>query len=191
VIYERCSIPDVILCKPKVFEDARGYFTETFRQDQLDAFLGFKINFCQDNQSMSTYGVVRGLHFQRPPFAQTKLVRVLQGKILDVAVDVRRNSPSFGKHVSVVLSEENKHQLLVPRGFAHGFAVLSEKAVFAYKCDQYYAPEHEAGIFYKDEQLNIDWQLPAEAVLTSEKDRLLPSFEQANCFEASSKLYSL
>ena len=136
--FKRLGIPEVILCQPQVFGDDRGYFSETFKQQSLDEFLGFNITFCQDNESKSAFGVLRGLHYQLPPFAQTKLVRVIKGKVLDVAVDIRKGSPTFGKHVAIELSETNKKQLLVPRGFAHGFVVLSEIAIFQYKCDNFY-----------------------------------------------------
>ena len=154
--FTRLSIPDVILCEPQVFGDERGYFSETFRQDTLEEFLGYNIPFCQDNESKSSFGVLRGLHYQLPPFAQTKLVRVIQGVVLDVAVDIRKGSPTFGQHIAVELTAENKKQLLVPRGFAHGFVVLSEEAVFAYKVDNYYSPESDRGIAFNDEFLNID-----------------------------------
>jgi dTDP-4-dehydrorhamnose 3,5-epimerase len=146
----RLAIPDVILCEPQVIGDDRGYFTETFRQDKLEDFLGYKIKFCQDNESKSFYGVLRGLHYQLSPHAQTKLVRVITGSVLDVAVDIRKGSPSFGKHVVAELTGENKKQLLVPRGFAHGFVALSEEATFAYKVDNYYSPECDRGIAFKE-----------------------------------------
>ncbi|MFW2602062.1 dTDP-4-dehydrorhamnose 3,5-epimerase, partial [Aliarcobacter butzleri] len=159
MIFLKTSIPDVVVIEPKVHGDARGYFVETFRADKLEEFLGYKINFCQDNESKSSKGVLRGLHYQLAPFAQTKLVRVIKGKVLDVAVDIRKNSPTFGKYVAVLLSAENKKQLLVPRGFAHGFVVLEDDTVFAYKVDNYYSPECDRGIAYDDESLNIDWIL--------------------------------
>lgn len=189
MIFERCSIPDVVICKPQVFKDQRGYFMETFRQDQLDEYLGFKIDFCQDNESQSQFGVLRGLHYQKSPFSQTKLVRVIAGRILDVAVDMRKDSATFGKHVAVELSDTNKHQLLVPRGFAHGFVVLSEYAVFHYKCDQYYAPEFEEGVLYNDPKLNINWELDEEDLILSDKDLKLPLFEAASAFKESIILY--
>jgi len=154
--FTRLTIPDVILCEPEVFGDDRGYFIESFRQDKLDAFLGYSINFCQDNESKSSYGVLRGLHYQLAPYAQTKLVRVIQGSVLDVAVDIRKGSPTFGQHVVVVLTAKNKKQLLVPRGFAHGFIVLSTEAIFAYKVDNYYSPECDRGIAFDDATLAID-----------------------------------
>ncbi|RXG13088.1 dTDP-4-dehydrorhamnose 3,5-epimerase [Leeuwenhoekiella aestuarii] len=190
MLFERCNIPDVVLCKPTVFKDQRGYFMETFRQDQLDAFLGFKIDFCQDNESQSQFGVLRGLHYQKPPFSQTKLVRVIAGRILDVAVDLRKDSATFGKHVAVELSATNKYQLLVPRGFAHGFVVLSENAVFNYKCDAYYAPDSEEGVFYNDPLLNINWSLNEADLILSDKDLSLPLFEAAAAFKESDTLYT-
>ena len=155
----RTAIHDVVICEPTVRGDKRGYFIETFRQDKLNEFLGFSIDFCQDNESKSSFGVLRGMHYQLPPFAQTKLVRVIKGKVLDVAVDIRKGSPTFGKHVAVELSEENKKQLFIPRGFAHGFIVLSDEAILAYKVDNYYNPTSEEGLNYNDPQLNIDWKI--------------------------------
>jgi len=168
--FERQSIPDVVLVKPKVFGDDRGYFVETFRQDKFEAFLGYKVDFCQDNESRSSKGVMRGLHFQTPPYSQSKLVRAIEGRVLDVAVDIRVGSPTYGQYVAAELSAENKHQLFVPRGFAHGFAVLSETAIFAYKVDNYYAPNNDSGLAFDDESLGIDWQLPSEELLLSDKD---------------------
>lgn len=164
------SIPDVIICEPIVHGDARGYFVETFREDKLEEFLGFKVNFCQDNESKSSKGVLRGLHYQIPPFSQTKLVRVISGRVLDVAVDIRRNSPTFGQHIAVELSEENKKQLFIPVGFAHGFVVLSKEATFAYKVDNYYSLECDRGIAFDDKDLAIDWKLEKEELKLSEKD---------------------
>ena len=174
----RQNIPDVILCKPKVFGDERGYFVETFRQDALEDFLGYSVKFCQDNESMSSKGVLRGLHFQHPPHAQSKLVRVIEGKVLDVAVDIRKGSPTYGQSVVVELSAENKKQLFIPRGFAHGFVVLSETAVFAYKCDNYYAPQSDAGLAFIDPALEIDWQLSEEVFQLSEKDLKQPMLDE-------------
>ena len=187
--FKRLAIPDVILCEPAVFGDDRGYFSETFRQDKLDDFLGFKINFSQDNESKSSYGVLRGLHYQLVPHAQTKLVRVIQGIVLDVAVDIRKGSPTFGKHVAVELTAENKKQLLVPRGFAHGFVVLSKEAIFAYKVDNYYSPECDRGIAFNDESLGIDWQLKTSDLQLSAKDTQQPLFKDATYFNHSIKLY--
>lgn len=174
----RQAIPDVILIEPEIHGDARGYFVETFRQDKLEAFLGHDLGFCQDNESRSSRGVLRGLHFQLAPFAQTKLVRVLEGEVLDVAVDIRTGSPSYGQHVAVRLSGDNKQQLLIPRGFAHGFVVLSETALFAYKVDNYYAPDCDRGIAFNDPALAIDWQLPAADLQLSAKDRVQPLLAQ-------------
>lgn len=152
----RTNIPDVVIIEPVVHGDERGYFVETFRTDKLETFLGYKINFCQDNESKSSRGVLRGLHYQLAPAAQTKLVRVIAGRVLDVAVDIRKGSPTFGKHVAVELSAENKRQLLVPRGFAHGFVVLEDDTIFAYKVDNYYSPENDRGIAFDDATLGID-----------------------------------
>lgn len=168
--FTRSAIPDVVIIEPKVHGDSRGYFVETFRADKLEEFLGFKINFCQDNESKSSKGVLRGLHYQLPPHAQTKLVRVIKGRVLDVAVDIRKNSPTFGQHVAVELSAENKKQLLVPRGFAHGFVVLEDDTIFAYKVDNYYSPECDRGIAFDDKNLNIDWILNHNELNLSAKD---------------------
>ena len=170
----RTKIEDVIIIEPVVHGDERGYFVETFREDKLSEFLGYKINFCQDNESKSSRGVLRGLHYQLAPAAQTKLVRVITGRVLDVAVDIRKGSPTFGKHVAVELSAENKRQLLVPRGFAHGFVVLEDDTVFAYKVDNYYSPENDRGILFSDEALGIDWQVAADELLLSAKDKVQP-----------------
>ncbi len=181
--FTRLTIPDVILCEPEVFGDDRGYFIESFRQDKLDAFLGYSINFCQDNESKSSYGVLRGLHYQLAPYAQTKLVRVIQGSVLDVAVDIRKGSPTFGQHVAVVLTAKNKKQLLVPRGFAHGFIVLSKEAIFAYKVDNYYSPECDRGIAFDDATLAIDWQLKTSDLQLSIKDLKQPLFKDIDYFQ--------
>ena len=173
------SIKDVILIEPTIHGDDRGYFIETFRQDMLEEAIGYKVNFVQDNESRSTKGVLRGLHYQLPPFTQAKLVRVIEGKVLDVAVDLRESSPTFGQHTSVELTAQNKHQLFVPHGFAHGFVVLSDSATFAYKVDNYYVPEHDRGIAFDDKELKIDWQLLAEELQLSDKDRVLPSLANA------------
>ena len=166
------TIRDVLLIEPVVHSDERGYFVETFKQNLLDKALGYKVNFIQDNESKSTSkGVLRGLHFQSPPFTQNKLVRVIKGEVLDVAVDIRRNSPTFGKYVSVELSEKNKQQLFIPGGFAHGFIVLSEGAIFAYKVDAYYSAEHEEGIAYNDKDINIDWRILESEIILSKADQ--------------------
>ena len=163
------SIDGVVILEPKVFRDARGYFFESFSQREFEEKIR-KIDFVQDNESMSSYGVIRGLHFQRPPFTQSKLVRCVKGRVLDVAVDIRKGSPTYGQHVAVELSEWNHRQFFVPRGFAHGFSVLSEIAVFQYKCDTSYTPEADGGISIKDETLGINWQIPVEKAILSEKD---------------------
>ena len=165
------AIDGVVIIEPKVFKDQRGYFFESFSQREFEAKVR-KINFVQDNESMSCYGVMRGLHFQRPPYTQSKLVRCVKGKVLDVAVDIRKGSPTYGQHVAVELSEDNHLQFFVPRGFAHGFAVLSDTAVFQYKCDNFYAPQADGGISIKDESLGIDWKIPTDMAILSEKDTL-------------------
>ena len=171
---KKTEIEGVLIIEPKVFGDARGYFFESFSQRDFDEkvapILGHKVNFVQDNESMSTYGVMRGLHFQRPPFTQSKLVRCVKGAVLDVAVDIRKGSPTYGQHVAVELTEDNHRQFFVPRGFAHGFAVLSETAVFQYKCDEFYHPEADGGVSILDNSLEIDWRIPTEKALLSEKD---------------------
>lgn len=189
--FERTEIPDVVICKPKVFGDHRGYFMESFRADRLESFLGYKVNFCQDNESSSAYGVLRGLHYQLPPYPQSKLVRVLEGTVIDVAVDMRKGSPTFGKSVAVELSAANKKQLFIPRGFAHGFVVLSETARFFYKCDNYYAPEVDSGVAFNDPELGIDWKLEADKLLLSDKDQKQPLLKEASCFDFSKNLYEL
>ena len=178
--FTRTAIPDVVIIEPKVHGDSRGYFVETFRTDKLEEFLGYQINFCQDNESKSSKGVLRGLHYQLPPHAQTKLVRVISGRVLDVAVDIRKNSPTFGKYVAVELSGENKKQLLIPRGFAHGFLVLEDDTVFAYKVDNYYSPECDRGIAFDDKNLNIDWILNHNELNLSAKDTKQPKLNETN-----------
>ena len=185
----RTTIEDVIIVEPMVHGDERGYFVETFRQDKLEEFLGFKVNFCQDNESKSSRGVLRGLHYQLSPFAQTKLVRVIKGRVLDIAVDIRKNSPTFGQHVAVELSEENKRQLFVPRGFAHGFVVLEDDTVFAYKVDNYYSPENDRGILFDDAKINIDWKVKPSVLKLSEKDTKQPLLKDADLFEYGVNLY--
>lgn len=168
------ALEGVLIIEPKIFMDARGYFFESFSQREFDEkvtpLLGHKVTFVQDNESMSSYGVMRGLHYQKMPYTQSKLVRVVKGSVLDVAVDIRKGSPTFGQHVAVELTEANHRQFFVPRGFAHGFAVLSDTAIFQYKCDNFYHPEADAGINIKDESLDIDWRIPVEDALLSEKD---------------------
>lgn len=172
------EISGLVIIEPKVFGDHRGYFFESFSQRDFDASVR-EVRFVQDNESKSSYGVLRGLHFQKPPHAQSKLVRVVKGRVLDVAVDIRRGSPTFGKHVAVELSDENHRQFFIPRGFAHGFVVLSEEVIFQYKCDDFYAPECEGAIAWDDPALGIDWGIPAEDVILSEKDRNHPRLKDA------------
>ena len=167
----KTKLDGVVIIEPKIFGDARGYFFESFSQREFEEKVR-KINFVQDNESMSSYGVMRGLHFQRPPFTQSKLVRRVKGAVLDVAVDIRKGSPTYGQHVAVELTEDNHRQFFVPRGFAHGFAVFSENAIFQYKCDNFYAPQADGGISIVDESLGIDWKIPTDKALLSEKDTL-------------------
>lgn len=167
----KTKLDSVVIIEPKIFGDARGYFFESFSQREFEEKVR-KINFVQDNESMSSYGVMRGLHFQSPPFTQSKLVRCVKGAVLDVAVDIRKGSPTYGQHVAVELTEYNHRQFFVPRGFAHGFAVLSKTAIFQYKCDNFYAPQADGGVSIKDENLGIDWQIPTDKALLSEKDTL-------------------
>jgi dTDP-4-dehydrorhamnose 3,5-epimerase len=186
----KTNIEDVVIIEPRVFGDDRGYFFESFSEQW------FRKNICdthfvQDNESKSRYGVLRGLHFQKPPYAQSKLVRVVTGKVLDVAVDIRKGSPTFGQHVSVLLTEENKRQFFVPRGFAHGFVVLSEEAIFQYKCDNYYAPKTEGAIIFNDPDLAIDWQIDHSDILLSEKDKQHQVLKDTNCeFDFSKDSYA-
>ena len=175
----KTAIPDVFIIEPSVFGDNRGYFLESFNLEEFEQNV-CPIKFVQDNESKSTKGVLRGLHFQTPPFHQAKLVRCIEGRVMDVAVDIRKGSPTYGAHVAIELSGENKKQLFVPRGFAHGFSVLSETAVFAYKVDNTYAPEYDAGIKYDDKDLNINWGLAEEVVQLSEKDKNLSCFKDLN-----------
>lgn len=165
----KTKIEGIVIIEPRIFKDARGYFYESFSQKEFDEKV-MPIRFVQDNESMSTYGVMRGLHFQRPPFTQSKLVRCCRGAILDIAVDIRKGSPTYGQHVAIELTEENHRQLFIPRGFAHGFAVLSDVAVLQYKCDNFYAPQADAGIQLRDKDLGIDWKIPTENAILSEKD---------------------
>ena len=190
----KTAIKGVLIIEPKVFEDKRGYFFESFSQrefsEKVTPILGHSVNFVQDNESMSSYGVMRGLHFQRPPFTQSKLVRCVKGAVLDVAVDIRKGSPTYGQHVAVELTEGNHRQFFVPRGFAHGFAVLSETAVFQYKCDEFYHPEADGGINILDDSLGIDWHIPTEKANLSEKDTkhaLLKDFDSP--FDINVSLY--
>ncbi len=176
---EETPLKDCFLIKPKIFEDHRGIFLETYHRKRLAELTGIDAEFVQDNQSVSSYGVLRGLHYQKGDFAQTKIVRVIFGKVLDVVVDLRPDSPTFKKTYSVVLDDQNLHQLYVPQGFGHGFLTLSEKSVFAYKCDDYYRPGSEGGIIYNDPDLNIDWNFPEEKMILSDKDKNLPTFKEA------------
>ena len=185
------SIPEIVLIEPQVYGDERGYFVETFRQDLLEQAIGYKVLFVQDNESKSTKGVLRGLHFQLPPYAQSKLVRVIEGKVLDIAVDLRKGSPTYGQHVAVELSEQNKHQLFIPRSFAHGFVVLSDTATFVYKVDNYYAPQCDRGLAFDDPQLAIDWKLPKDSLQLSEKDTKQPKLsELAEVFDYLTDYYA-
>lgn len=175
----KTEIEGVVIIEPKILGDERGYFFESFNAAEFARKVGVNTVFVQDNESKSKYGVLRGLHFQKGEFAQSKLVRVVEGRVIDVAVDIRRGSPTFGKHVAVELSKENKRQLFISRGFAHGFAVLSEDAVFQYKCDNLYAPDHEGAIAWNDPKIGIDWQIRPEDVILSEKDRKHPTLDEA------------
>ena len=186
----KTKIDGVLIIEPRVFNDARGYFFESFSQREFDEkvapILGHTVNFVQDNESKSSYGVMRGLHFQRPPFTQSKLVRCVKGSVLDVAVDVRKGSPTYGQHVAEELTEDNHLAMFIPKGFAHGFAVLSETAVFQYKCDEFYHPESEGGISILDKTLNIDWRIPTDQAILSEKDikhSLLKDFDSPFQYE--------
>jgi dTDP-4-dehydrorhamnose 3,5-epimerase len=176
---EQTFIKDLVILTPDIFEDKRGYFYEAYNKSKFSG-LGIEIDFVQDNQSFSQRGTLRGLHYQNLPFAQTKLVRVMQGEIMDVAVDLRKDSPTYGKHFGIKLTSENKKQLLVPQGFAHGFSVLSETAVVLYKCDEFYNKQSEGGIRYDDETLNIDWGMDLKEAIVSEKDLVLPDFTDCN-----------
>ena len=180
--YKATDIKGVYILEPRVFNDARGYFMEAWKREEFEAHIG-KVDFLQDNESKSSKGVLRGLHFQKGAFSQAKLVRVIKGCVLDVAVDIRKSSPTFGQHVAVELSEDNKRQFFIPRGFAHGFLVLSDEAIFTYKVDNVYAPQAEAGICWNDPQLGIDWPVDPQQVLTSEKDLKLPLLCDAEVFE--------
>lgn len=185
----RTDIEEVVIIEPRIFEDARGYFFESFSQQIFEEKV-CKTTFVQDNESKSTFGVLRGLHFQKPPYAQSKLVRVIKGKVLDIAVDIRKNSPTFSHYVSVELSEENHLQLFVPRGFAHGFVVLSENVIFQYKCDNYYAPQSEGAIAWDDPELSIDWRISKDEVILSEKDKQNKLLKEAEwLFDYKENLY--
>lgn len=184
------ELEGAVILEPKFFADERGYFFESFSQKEFEKNV-LKTSFVQDNESRSTYGVLRGLHFQKAPDAQSKLVRVVKGKVLDVAVDIRKGSPSFGKHIVVELSEENKRQFFIPRGFAHGFVVLSEEAIFQYKCDNYYAPQSEGGLLWNDPMLEIDWQIPTDDIILSTKDIKNPLLKDSDyLFDYTENLYA-
>lgn len=180
--FKETEIKGVWIIEPKVFNDARGYFFEAWKKGEFEAHVG-PVDFLQDNESKSSYGVLRGLHYQKGEFSQAKLVRVIKGKVLDVAVDIRKSSPTFGKHVMVELSEDNKRQLFIPRGFAHGFLVLSPEAIFTYKVDNVYSPQHEASIRWNDEDINIQWPIDPRDVQTSEKDLKACSLSEAALFD--------
>ena len=185
----KTDIPGVVIIEPRVFNDARGYFFESFSQRDFEEQVR-EVKFVQDNESKSSYGVLRGLHFQKPPHAQSKLVRVVKGAVLDVAVDIRRGSPTFGKHVAVELTEDNHRQLFIPRGFAHGFVVLGDEVIFQYKCDAFYAPQSEGAIAWNDPDLGIDWRIPSEDILLSEKDKNHPCLKDAQwLFDYNEDLY--
>ena len=180
---------EVFILKPKVHLDERGYFTESYNEKEIEKVLGRKIGFCQDNQTFSKKGVLRGLHYQLPPFSQSKLVRVIEGKVLDIIVDIRKGSPTFGQHYSCELSAENQLQIFIPRGFAHGYITLSESSIFSYKVDNYYNKESEGSIAFDDPKLGIDWLLDPFTFLISEKDKLHPNLDQAQCFDFKKSLY--
>ncbi len=185
----KTAIDGVVIIEPRLFKDERGYFFESFSQKEFEEKV-CKTVFVQDNESKSSYGVLRGLHFQKPPFAQSKLVRVVRGAVLDVAVDIRKGSPTFGKHVAVELTAENHRQFFIPRGFAHGFSVLSQEVVFQYKCDNYYAPQSEGALAWDDPDLGIDWRIPAAEIVLSKKDKAHPRLKDADgVFDYSEKLY--
>ena len=175
----KTKIKDLCILEPKIFNDGRGYFLETYNEKRLKILIGKKYDFVQENESESSYGVIRGLHYQLEPYSQAKMVRVISGKVYDVALDLRENSPTFGEWLGVELSSENKKQVLIPKGFAHGFSVLSETAIFAYKCDEYYHPEAERGIIYNDPALAVDWKIKEEDKVLSKKDKLLPEMKKA------------
>ena len=185
----KSNIDEVVIIEPQIHSDSRGYFFESFNQKEFEEKV-CKTTFVQDNESKSSFGVLRGLHFQKPPFAQSKLVRVVKGAVLDVAVDIRTGSPTFGQHVSIELTEGNHRQFFIPRGFAHGFSVLSEEVIFQYKCDNLYAPQYEGAIAWDDPDLGIDWHIPKDKMLLSEKDKIHPRLKEAEwLFDYSDMLY--
>ena len=174
----RTDIPDLLIIEPDIYGDSRGYFFESFSRRKFEEATGIKVDFVQDNESRSSYGVVRGLHFQKSPYAQAKLVRVVRGRVRDIAVDLRPGSPTFGKYHAIELSEDDHRQFFIPKGFAHGFSVLSDDAVLQYKCDEYYAPESEGGIAWNDPDLDIDWQIPEDKMIISPKDQNHPTLKE-------------
>ena len=186
----KTAIEGMVIIEPRIFKDQRGYFFESFSQKEFNEKV-MPINFVQDNESMSSYGVMRGLHFQRPPYTQSKLVRCTKGKVLDVVVDIRKNSPTYGQHVAVELTEDNHRQFFIPRGFAHGFVVLTDEVIFQYKCDNFYAPQYEGAIAWNDPDLNIDWMVPADKIILSEKDTKHPRLKDAEwLFDYTEDLYT-
>ena len=187
----KTDIEGVVIIEPRLFRDGRGYFFESYSEKDFNAQVR-EVRFVQDNESKSSYGVLRGLHFQKPPYAQSKLVRVIRGAVLDVAVDIRKGSPTFGKHVAVELTEDNHRQFFIPRGFAHGFSVLTPEVIFQYKCDNFYAPQSEGALAWDDPDLGIDWRIPADRVILSEKDRHHPRLKDAEwLFDYNEELYFL
>ena len=186
----KTSIDGVVIIEPRLFKDARGYFFESFNQKEFEEKVCHTA-FVQDNESKSSYGVVRGLHFQKPPFAQSKLVRVVQGAVLDVAVDIRKGSPTFGQHIAVELTADNHRQFFIPRGFAHGFSVLSAEVIFQYKCDNFYTPQNEGAIAWDDPQIGVDWKIPADKAILSAKDAAHPMLKDCDClFDFNEDLYA-
>lgn len=183
------AIEDVVIIEPRLFKDERGYFFESFSQREFEEKIR-KISFVQDNESKSSYGVLRGLHFQKPPYAQSKLVRVIKGAVLDVAVDIRKGSPTFGKHVAIELTEENHLQLFIPRGFAHGFSVLSQDVIFQYKCDNFYAPQSEGALAWDDSDLNINWRIPTNQIILSEKDKHHEKLRMLHGYSITTQIYT-
>jgi len=183
------NIAGLFFLKPQIFTDSRGYFFESFSQQKFNELVGQEIIFVQDNESKSTYGVLRGLHFQKPPYCQSKLVRVVKGAVLDVAVDIRKGSPTFGQYEAVELNEENKLQFFIPRGFAHGFVVLSPEVIFQYKCDNYYNPESEDGVRFDDPEIGIDWKIEKKELILSDKDKNAPLLKDAYLFDYNENLY--
>lgn len=187
--FERTELEEVVICKPTIFSDDRGYFSEVFKKEELNDFLNKNIEFVQDNEAKSTFGVLRGLHYQLGKSSQSKLIRVIEGEVLDVVVDVRKGSPTFGQSVAFVLNDKNKNSLFVPRGFAHGYAVLSETAIVNYKVDNFYNPKAERGVAFDDKDLSIDWKLSEEDLILSEKDKVNPILKNADCFDYNVNLY--